>query len=107
LAVINHLRNRASAPRDDWSAACHRLDHHKAEWLGPIDRKKERNRSAEKRLLSLIIYFAYELDPISIKKRFDRVIEVTAFRAGHFRGDPERQTRRPRHSNGSLGPLFW
>ena len=41
-AFVDHLGHRAAAPRDHRRAAGHRLDHHEAERLGPVDREQQR-----------------------------------------------------------------
>src|SRR5262249_9994409 len=61
-AVFNNFGHGAVGPRDPRRAAGHRLDHHQAEWLRPINREEQRIRLAKKSLLPLTADLADEFD---------------------------------------------
>ena len=55
-AVVDHLGHRAAVERDHRRAAGHRLDHHQAERLRPVDREQQRvGARQECRLLASLI----------------------------------------------------
>src|SRR4029453_1686758 len=54
--VLDHFGDRSARPRNHRRAARHGLDHHQTERLRPIDRKQQRSRVAEKRLLLWGVY---------------------------------------------------
>src|SRR5690348_2044259 len=53
-AILQHLRDRAAVPGDDRGSAGHRLDHHQAERLRPVDREQQRRGIAEEARLARI-----------------------------------------------------
>src|SRR4051794_24421762 len=61
-AIVENLRHRPLAHRDDRGPAGHRLDHCQAEGLAPVDREEQRCRIAEELGLIRIADFAEELD---------------------------------------------
>jgi hypothetical protein len=78
-ALVDDFRNRTPAECKDTCAARHRLDHHQAERLRPIDREQKRQRLAQEFRLAALIDLADELDPrIARKRRF----QATCLRAG-------------------------
>src|SRR5690242_12222730 len=60
-ALVDNLRHRAATPSDNRGATGHRLDHHKAEWLRPIDREEKRGCVAEELGLLTVVDFAHKL----------------------------------------------
>src|SRR5262245_1050078 len=61
-AVFHNFRHGAVGPCDHRRAAGHRLDHHQAERLRPINREEQRIRPAQKFLLLLTADLADEFD---------------------------------------------
>src|SRR5882757_4479959 len=56
--LVDDFRNGTMTESKDGSAARHRLDHHQAERLGPVDREQERQRIAQELGLAALIDLA-------------------------------------------------
>src|SRR5205823_1828387 len=65
-AVLDDFGHRTTVEGDNRRAAGHRLDHHEAERLGPVDREEQPDGTPEEITLLLLADFANELDDISI-----------------------------------------
>ena len=67
-AIVDHLGHRAAVERDHRRAAGHRLDHHQAERLRPVDREQQRMRAGQERRLLAVVDLADELDPRAARR---------------------------------------
>src|SRR5512133_3520507 len=67
--VLDDFGYRSAAVRDHRRAARHGLDHHEAERLGPVDRKHERPRATEERLLLVLPDLADDLHMPLLQER--------------------------------------
>src|SRR6185369_12544567 len=76
--VVDHFRHRSIGPRNHWSAARQRLDHHEAKWLWPIYREQQCTSVTQKLILLTSTDLANELHPVScvMKQRCDVLSEV-------------------------------
>src|SRR5262249_61113771 len=83
-AVLHDLGHRAAPPRDDRGAACHGLDHHEPERLGPVDRNERRHRIAEEILFLALIDLADKFDAIAVDERLDLFLEKMTLHARYF-----------------------
>ena len=94
-ALVDDFRNGTLAESKDGCAARHRLDHHQAERLGPIDREQERVRLAQEFGLAALIDLADELDPRIAQQRYDRFVEVGFVDLVDFGSDLQGNAQRP------------
>ncbi len=60
-AVPQNLGHRTTRPGNYRRPAREGFDHHETEWLRPVNREKQRQRSAKKFVFLFIIYFADKL----------------------------------------------
>ena len=104
-ALINAMHDMAGEP---WSmisgtepggkqgrrAARHRLDHHQAERLRPIDREQKRLRLAQEFGLAALIDLADELDPRIAQQRCDLFAEIGFIGLVDFGGDLQGNAKR-------------
>ena len=105
-ALVDDFRNRTTAECKDGRAARHRLDHHQAERLRPIDREQEGLCLAEESGLASLIDLADELDPRIAQQRCDLVAEIGFVGLVDLGGDLQANAERPRYPNGAVRPLF-
>src|SRR5229473_4033038 len=77
-ARAQHLRHRATGPRDHRSTTRQRLDHRQPEWLGPVHREEHRQRAAKEILLLGVVNFTEKFDPGGGEQRLDYRIKVVA-----------------------------
>ncbi|CAM2163741.1 hypothetical protein BO443_120084 [Burkholderia orbicola] len=90
-AVLDHFRHGAAVERDDRRAAGHRLDHHQAERLRPVDREQQRLRAGQERRLLCFVDLADEFDVRLAEQRLDHFLEVVGVGLVDLRGDLQRQ----------------
>ena len=75
--MLDHLGDRAVTRGDHRRPARHRLDHHQAERLLPLDREERRPRVLEQLDLLPVVDLAEELDPVRrTEVRLDELGEV-------------------------------
>src|SRR5205823_6728829 len=96
----------AAWPRHHRRAAGQRLDHHEAEWLGPVDRKEQAQGLGEKFPLLVVTDLADILDEGAVDQRPHLALEVLAVVRVGFRGDPQRDPHFVRDSDRHLRALF-
>ena len=85
-AVVDDLRDRASAPGNHRRSASHCLDHHQAKRFGPVDGKQKSSCVSQKLCLFLVPYLPNEVDAVA-QKGLDLLLKVPSFRAGDFGRD--------------------
>src|SRR5882757_11529085 len=90
-AMLDDLRYRATAIGNHRRAARHRLDHHQAERLGPVDRHEQRPRPAQEFGLVRIADLADVLDARKSQQRTNLPLEIVAVDTVHLGRDLERQ----------------
>src|SRR5713101_1006414 len=73
-----HLRHRATGPRDHRSTTRQRLDHRQPEWLGPVHREEQRQRAAKEILLLGVVNFTEKFDPWGGEQWLDYCLKVVA-----------------------------
>ena len=105
-ALVDDFRNGALAECKYRCAARHRLDHHQAERLRPIDREQERPRLAQEFGLAALVDLADELDPRVAQQRRDLFAEIGFIDLVDFGGDLQRDAERPCYPNGTIRPLL-
>src|SRR4051794_15061968 len=71
VPILDDLGRRAMTPGNHGRSSRHRLDHHKAKGLGPVDGKEERKGIAEKITLLLLVDLADELDQRIVEQGLD------------------------------------
>ena len=86
-AVVDDLRHRAAIESDDRRSAGHRLDHHQAERLRPVDRHQQGDRAAQERRFVVVVDLADVFDIGRVDHRMDLLLVVIAVR-------PDRPSRR-------------
>src|SRR5215472_10573007 len=106
-AVLDDFGNGSAAPSNDRGAAGHRLDHHQAERLGPIDRDQHRHGIAEKVLLLTLIDLADKLNLIAVQERFDLLLEIVSLHPRYFCRDAQREISRSRQLDRDMRSFFW
>src|SRR5712692_3835700 len=77
-ARAQHLRHRATGPRDHRSTTRQRLDHRQPEWLGPVHREEQRLRAVKEILLFGDSSFTEKFDPRGGEQRLDYWLKVVA-----------------------------
>jgi hypothetical protein len=104
-AVVDDLRHRSLAARDDGRAAGHRLDHHQTERLRPVDRQQQGERVAEEVVLLSIADLADELDQRIVEQVLDggEVFPVGLVDLGR---DPERHAEVLRDADRTIDALL-
>ena len=105
-ALVDDFRGGTLAECKDGCAARHRLDHHQAERLRPIDREQERPRLAQEFGLAALVDLADELDPRIAQQRCDRFAEIVFIDLVDFGCDLQGNAERPCYPNGTVRPLF-
>ena len=96
---------RAAIERDDRRAARHRLDHHKAKLLGPVDREQQRPGGREKFELLRFVDPADEFDMRLRQQRLDYLPKVRFVGLVHLRGDLQREPRVGGNLDGEVDTL--
>src|SRR5882757_1898723 len=89
-AMLDDLRYRATAISNHRRAARHRLDHHQAERLGPVDRNQQGDRAAEELRLIGVADLADIFDVGRGHHRADFFIVIIAVGPVDLGGDLER-----------------
>src|SRR5262245_57675884 len=84
--VIDDLGYRTGPEGDDRRAASHRLDHHEAERLGPVDWKQQGRGAGEKSSLGFVGDFADQPNLGTIDLGLDLFLEVASFATGYLCG---------------------
>ena len=105
-AVVDDLRHRAAAERQDRRAAGHGLDHGKAERLRPVDGKQQRLRLAQELRLLMLVDLADEFDAGAVEQRLDLRPEIGFVGAVDLGCDLQRNAERARDRDGAVGPLL-
>jgi hypothetical protein len=105
-ALVDDFRDGTMAEGKDGRATSHRLDHHQAKRLRPIDRKQKRQRLAQEFGLAALIDLADELDPRIVQQRRDLFAKIAFIGLVDFGGDFQRNTERPCYPDGAVGSLF-
>ena len=105
-AVGDDLWYGAIAESDHRCAGRHRLDHHEAEGLRPIDREGEREGVAEEILLLFLVDLADELDEGMVDHRLDDLVPVILVSLVDLRGDLQRNAGADRHLDRTVGALL-
>ena len=106
-AVLDDLRHGPAIVSDHRAAAGHRLDHHETERLRPVDRDKQRDRTAQERSLVLVADLADVFDIARpIEQRLDLLVVVVAIRPVDLRGDLERHAAMLRDVDRAIDPLL-
>ena len=104
--VDDDFRHRAARPGDHGRAARHRLDHHQAERLRPIDREQQGTRPPEKRRLVLLADLAEELHQRIVQHRLHHALEVLAVVLVDLGGDLQRLADAAGDLDGDVDLLF-
>src|SRR5581483_9350671 len=105
-AVLDDLRHRAAARREHGSPARHRLDHHEAERLLPVDREERREGAGEEVALLGLRHLSEVLDPAA-EARADEAVEVRLLeRLALLARDPEGQPGRTRDLDRQVAALL-
>src|SRR6185437_2535687 len=101
--------NRGSVPEVESNhrrAARHRFDHHQTERLGPVDRRHERVRTAEKFGFLVIADLADIFDVRRLDQRADALLIIFGVDAVDLGGDLERDAAFARDMNRPVDRLF-
>ncbi len=75
-AVGNDFRHGAIAESNHRRAGGHRLDHHQAKGLGPVNREQQRQGMPEEVALGALVDLADELDQGMVEQRRDDLVVV-------------------------------
>src|SRR5688572_20837600 len=86
-AVLQDLRDRSTANRDDRCAARQRFGHHQSKWFGPVDWKQQCPRGSEKRALLRFGNFAAKLNQRMVEQRLNLPIKISLIDWIDFRRD--------------------
>ena len=105
-AVGDHLRHRAAIERDHRRAARHRLDHHQAERLRPVDRHQQRDRAAEECRLLVIVDLADVIHIRAVHHRLDLLVVIVAVGAVDLGGDLQASRRNARAMRMAISTRF-
>src|ERR1700730_3427151 len=104
--LVDDFQNGTLAESKDGCAARHRLDHHQAERLRPIDWEQQRLRLAQAFGLAALIDLAEELDPRIAQQRCNLFAEIVFIALVDFGGDLQGNAKRPRYPDGAIRTLL-
>src|SRR4029077_1255581 len=94
---IDDLADRAAAEAEDGRAASHRLYHHEAEGLWPIDREEQGARVSEELRLAVIVDLADEFNAGLVEQGCDNLAKIGFIYLVDLGRDLERQAERTRN----------
>ena len=100
------FRNGTLAEGKDGCAARHRLDHHQAERLRPIDREQKGLRLAQKFGLAALVDLSNELNAWLAQQGYNLLAEIGFIDLVDFGGDLQGNAERPCNPNGAVRPLL-
>lgn len=106
LPIENHFRCGAASARDDRGPTGHRLDHGKAEGLGPEDGEEKSAGSPQQLRLLLFSDLSDELDPRMAQQRLDHLVEVSLIHQVDLGSNHEANASAPRRFDGNVRPLL-
>src|ERR1700730_420419 len=104
--LVDDFQNGTLAVSKDGCAARHRLDHHQAERLRPIDREQKGLRLTQEFGLAALIDLAQDLNLRIAQQRCDLFAEIGFIALVDFGGDLQGNAERPRYPDGAIRPLF-
>ncbi len=100
--IADDLVDGPAGKRQHRRAAGHRLDHHQAEWLVPLDREQQRPRARQQRVLHRAIRLADVLDLLAVYPWPDLVLPVIVKDRLNFAGQLEADTGEPGGFDGQV-----
>ena len=92
--IVDDLGNRAAAETEDGRAASHRLYHHEAEGLRPIDREDQGARVPEELRLAALVDLADEFNAGLVEQGCDDLAKIGFIHLVDLGRDLERQAER-------------
>jgi len=104
--VASSSGTEPQGPRDHRRAARHRLDHHEAERLRPVDGEQQRAGAAEEGGLADVLDLPDEFDERIVEERRDDALDVLAIVCVDLGGDAQRHAHALGHLDGDLGLLL-